>query len=231
MAVVAASPFVLNFSDTPIDLPQHGTFVAGRRRRINNDPYGGEGYVWEDIPVPTEVEEDASGLVPEQEDHVSVQDDPGTADVLTQQQSVATRRLDQIKGQIKKHLLDVLPPTLPPTRMVEGFSLDNIHLGGPLLNCPRYSTNLRPQPFCDQEWQNYARNVLLSPQKQQFQANHWSEDHQYLSTEMSAGLHDSLAHQSNLHPPHRLTELSLEPLDNPWSSLMAHGRRKIAAIA
>ena len=233
MAVVAVSPFALTFSDTPIDLPQNGTFVAGRRRRINNDPYGGEGYVWEDMPIPIEVEEDAASLIPEQEDHASVQGGSGAADVLNQQQSVATRRLDQIKDQIKQHLLDIVSPEPPAqNRMVEGFSLDNIHLGGPMMNCPQCPTNLRPQPFCNQqEWQDYARAILFRPQEQQLQANHRSESQQVLLTQSSDRAHHNLINQSNVQPRDRLAELSLEPLDNPWSSLMAHRRREIAAIA
>jgi hypothetical protein len=232
MDVTVESPFNLNVLSTSIDLPHNGTFVAGRRRRINNDPYGGEGYVWEDITIPDEVGEDTAELSTSETGYqLAGGSTPELVDVPIEQQSVATQRLHQIKG----HMIDVLPA---PKRMVEGFSLDNIHLGGagildwqpPSLSCPRYSATVQLRSFCNShEWQKYARDMLLTPQNQLSHANHRSENPQDVLSQPWDGLHYRIADQSIHQPRHSFSEI--EPLDNPWSSLMAHRRRTIAAIA
>lgn len=233
MAVAVESPFTLMAWDPSIQLSTQGTFVAGRRRtRRNNDPYGGEGYVWEDITVPTAEEEPIPGPVLEQESHLALQDPIEPSDAIAEQQSVATQRLDQIK----QHLIDILPP--PRRRRVEGFSMDNIHLGGvqewqpPFLNCPRMS--FQPRSLCNQEWQNYARSVLFQPQTQHMNptSNHQTPP-EALHSRLPNRTGPELRSERGVKSEKRQSALFFEQLDVhcSWSSLMAHRRREVAQLA
>lgn len=235
MAVAVESPFAHYFSAMNVELPQTGgTFVAGRRRRINNDPYGGDGYVWEDMVAPIEAEGHTQQEAPETESHVDSQI-LEAADVQAEQRSVATLRLEQLK----QHLVDIIPPT-SPARPIEGLSLDNIHLSGlhdwqsPAFSCQSYKPNLRTNSLCNQEWQDYARGILFAPVDRHITPIQMSE----IRENQTRGWPDE--------PPHGIIsrassshgegskKFQFEPLDivcSPWSSLMACGRRETMQMA
>lgn len=240
MAVAVESPFALC---TSIDnIPTCGTFVAGRRRRINNDPYGGEGYVWEDITAPSEDGQDTSastGTASEAGDTCLKPSCTAAADILPEQRSVATKRLDQLK----RHLLDILPPK----KVVEGFSLDNIHLGigqlqdweAPQWNYAQYACPAPTNLQFNHDWQNYAQRVLFGPQELQPAMAYGSGKDSATrapwpdTPEHSVDIRNSLRIDYS-DDRRRAWEVSFEPVDvhcNSWSSLMAHRRRQIADIA
>lgn len=240
MAVAVESPFVLNISQAPIEIPQHGTFVAGRRRRINNDPYGGDGYVWEDITNPSNIEEDRSAqYVQDSDNDVQKQSCLTESSSAPERQSVATQRL----VQLKEHMIDILPPK----RAVDGFSLDNIHFGmgglqdwqPPPLNCPQYPPNCRTNLHLNQEWQDYARNVLFRPQEQQLQWIESSKQSNDIFSQWDEASHRGTEVKDTPQTKaqsarKRDDDISFESLDvtcSSWSSLMAHRRRQIAEIA
>lgn len=232
MAVAVESPFALTFLTTNIEVPQTGgTFVAGRRRRINNDPYGGEGYVWEDIVAPSEAEEDIAQATVDTGSHVETMK-AEVGDVMSEQQSVATLRLQQLK----QHLVEIIPPKRP----IEGLSLDNIHLGGLqdwtslAPNCQSYFPGFRTSSICNQEWQDYARSVLFAPQDQHVRSSpldqsrvtppqHWIDETQH-----------SIVSKASSQHREGVKKFQFEPLDiacSPWSSLMAHRRRERREMA
>lgn len=178
MAVVE-SPFLQNVSFA--EIPQGGTFVAGRkRRRINNDPYGGDGFVWDDCDEVSNAADTEPKIIDTTWSFEVGGLEPATfapahvAELPEQQRSSATRRLDQVR----QHLLDLSirrPVSTPVSSQSYGFSLDNIHMGignlyewsSPQWNCPR-NQNLLPSsnPDFDQEWQQFTRSVLFAPPPQ-----------------------------------------------------------------
>jgi hypothetical protein len=224
-----------------VDIPQYGgTFVAGRQRRINNDPYGGEGFVWEDISVPSGEEQDVPAKTTQEAGDACLKPVcSAVADILPEQRSVATKRLDQLK----RHLLDILPVK----EAVEGFSLDNIHLGigqlqdwqAPRWNCAQYTSPAPMGHHFDHEWQDYAQRVLFGPQELQPAMAYGSGHDNLIGSQWPDApehrMDDCDSRQTSSHGSRRrVLEVSFEPVDvhcNSWSSLRAHRRRRIAAIA
>lgn len=232
MAVAVESPFAHYFSAMNVALPQTGgTFVAGRRRRINNDPYAGDGYVWEDMVAPTEAEEEVepAATVAETEAHLN----PHVleaADVQAEQRSVATLRLEQVK----QHLIDIIPST-SPGRPLEGLSLDNLHLSGlqdwqsPAFSCQQYRPSLRSSALCTQEWQDYARGILFAPVDRHISRVEADKVRESLVRSWPEKPQHGMISKASSQNEDGSKKFQFEPVDivcSPWSSLMACGRRE-----
>ena len=245
MAVAVDSPFVLNIVQTQTPLPSGGTFVAGRRRRINNDPYGGEGYVWEDINAPVDTEEPTpvKATQDSEDEHLILPGEPIIEQPI-ELRSVAAKRLDQLR----QHLIDLsLSQEISTSqRPYHGYSLDNLHLStaglqdwqSPEASCAKYSDRFSsPNPNFNQEWQQFTRDAIfaprLRPQPPPVQAIYDpgaciappspyqpSSSHERLDNEHTSfyNFRPELAFEMDVHC-------------NSWSSLMAQRRRKIVAVA
>ena len=243
MAVAVDSPFVLNIVQTQTPLPSGGIFVAGRRRRINNDPYGGEGYVWEDINVPVDTEEGTPVKATENSED-SILSGETIIEQPIELRSVAAKRLDQLR----QHLIDLSlsQEVSISQRPYQGYSIDNLHLStaglqdwqSPQASCAQYYDRFSPpNPNFNQEWQQFTRNSVfgprLRPQAPPVQAVYDpgacvaplspyqpSSSHERLDNEQAS---------SYSFRPELAFEMDVQC--NSWSSLMAQRRRKIVAVA
>jgi hypothetical protein len=245
MAAAVDSPFVLDISKVDVPLPSGGTFVAGRRRRINNDPYGGEGYVWEDITAPADNDQDISSETIPDLEHES----PNVSSQIQAEEpvilrSVAAQRLDQLR----QHLIDLSlsQEVSRSQRPYQGYSIDNLHLSmaglqdwqSPQASCAQYSDRFSaPNPNSNQEWQQYTRNAIfgpgLRPQVPPIQSigDTGASITPHAPYQQKLGRERLDTEQSPLHSLRSELAFEMDVHCNSWSSLMAQRRRKIAAVA
>ena len=244
MAVAVDSPFILNITNTAIPIPSGGTFVAGRRRRINNDPYGGEGYVWEDITVPVEAEEGTPIEAVQNSENKNLNlPDQSIPEQPIELRSVAAKRLDQLR----QHLIDlsIFQRTSQLERPFQGYSIDNVHLSmaglqdwqSPQGSCAQHSNRVSPSsPSFNQEWQQFMQNAIfgsglrpkLAPRTTGNPGAFVALPTLHQSKPCPQRLDNEPTQSCDLRP-----ELAFE-MDvhcNSWSSLMAQRRRTIAAVA
>ena len=244
MALAIESPFG---HDVTAGISQGTTPEMGRlKRRINNDPYGGEGYLWDEVVSDRHHDNDLISLgTSGNGTSVDLLSEPTVVHASGERLS-AVQRLDQLR----QHLIDLVGPALtatPEQKCFEGLSLDNIHLGIGALQewrSPHWAEQRdlcypQPRQQFNQEWQQYAHHKLFGPHSQQYplprdsRHQHMISAQHYNTPYADPDVRDSLREPAN-GKGENISIRAFEPIDvhcNSWSSCLAHRRREIAAIA